>query len=143
MSSFKRDEGRPSASASFLWEDAESGDLLRVSIQVSDRGHADFFADLEQTGFRRLAALEHEVETDLHRANEEHGENEGDIGHAEMPTTHARRSSNAGTKVEADGGTLLCSIDISSTFHAPASELPLTERTVIGEDQGPVRRESA
>lgn len=133
MQSFQREQGRPTASASFLWEDAESGDRLQVSIQVQDDGHAEFFADLERTGFRRLFAGEL-TETTETGADAEHGE---------MPERDARRSSQAGTRVEEDGGTLPCSIDISSAFHVPASERQLDTRVAADENHGPVRRESA
>lgn len=130
MQSFQREQARPMASASFLWEDAESGDRLRVSIQVQDQAHEDFFADLERTGFRRLRAGEL-------------GESGAAAEAGEMHEQHARRSSQAGTRVEEDGGTLPCSIDITSAFHASANEHPLDARTAADEDPGPVRRESA
>ncbi|MCA8981440.1 MAG: hypothetical protein H6831_15835 [Planctomycetes bacterium] len=130
MQSFQREEGRPAASASFLWEDAESGDRLRVSILVQDHAHEDFFADLERTGFRRIRAAEL-------------GETKGEAEAGEMPARNARRSSQAGPRVEEDGGTLPCSIDITSAFHASANERQLDARTAADEESGPVRRESA
>jgi len=143
MQPFQREQERPAASASFLWEDAESGDLLRVSIQVRHHGHADFFEELERTGFRRISAGE------LANLNADDGERpqrherQGKSDSDEMPSTNARRSSQAGTEVEEDGGTLPCSIDISSAFHASASEQPLADRRAADGNPGPVRRESA
>jgi hypothetical protein len=137
MQSFRRETERPAASASFLWEDAESGDTLRVSIQVRNQGHADFFEDLERTGFRRIGAAEDQA------ARQDREERQDEVDSDEMPTTNARRSSQAGTRVEEDGGTLPCSIDISSAFHATTSERKLAERLAADGNPGPVRRDSA
>ncbi len=129
---------RPRPSASFLWEDAETGERLRVSVRLDGSDAAAFFADLEATGFRRL----------------DHGPAAGDAEeHTKsrarsaqvraVPDSNARRSSQEEPKDGEDGGTLPCSIDVVSAFHAAEGEHSLPARPATGEDLGPVRRESA
>jgi len=128
MQPFQREELRPKATASFLWEDAESGDRLRVSIEVQDHGSAAFFADLEADGFRRIGDCE------------AHGSAAAGI---EMQPKHARRSGQAEVREGEDGGTLPCSIDITSAFHASESEYQLTNRKASDEQPGSVGCASA
>lgn len=133
MQTFHREELRPRATASFLWEDAESGDRLHVSIEVRDHGSAAFFADLEADGFRRIR--ESEVPGSQLPGSECSG--------SEMSAKHARRSGQAEVREGEDGGTLPCSVDITSAFHAPESEYQLTNRAASDEQPGSVGCASA
>jgi len=163
MQEFKREGCRPAASAQFLWDDEESGDCLRVSIQVRDEdGHADFFADLEATGFRRVSAgnaqdvdskqdaaviAQSEIAATSAQSNNSAVDSmpadDAMSAQSEMAQPNTRRNGQAVARDGEDGGMLPCSIDVSSAFHASDEERELQHRKTNDEDPGEARRASA
>lgn len=130
MRGFRREPVRPTASAQFLWDDAETGDRLRISIRVREEGHEAFFSDLEATGFHRLGA-------------ELDASSQKDSGQPEMPAQDARRNELAEEKGGEDGGMLPCSIDVISAYHVPGNERQFADRVTTDEDPEEARRDSA
>lgn len=135
---------RPHPSACFLWEDAETGERLRVSVRLAGDDAAAFFADLEATGFRRLDGNGDSDRDGAPDAPKEPTKTRARSARVSaVPGSNARRSGQVEPKDGEDGGTLPCSIDVISAFHAADGEHPLPARPATGEDLETVRRESA